>query len=328
MPLMKERRIRLAGLDLAAAVDAERADRITHSRWWRFVGRPPLRLLDRLTTRSPAGGSVQPEMRSHTWTISNGSAPPAAARPVDAAAAELQERVSKYYWYHTLDLGNGVVTPGFVDNRDQVHTIGLPQDLTGKRCLDVGTFDGFWAFEMERRGAKEVIALDLNSLEDMDLRPQSRDQFIEEAIRQRGTAVLGETFALAKEILGSKVQRKVLSVYELSPDFVGTFDVVHCSDVVPHLRDPQLAFQNIFSVTDGMALIGSAFDPELDQLREPLVRVCPSGGDFVWWWFSAMSLRLMMEQSGFQPVEEVARVRVDNRAGRFWKVFLRGQRPA
>ena len=36
-----------------------------------------------------------------------------------------------------------------------------PQSLRGKRCLDVGTYDGFWAFEMERRGAAEVVAVDV-----------------------------------------------------------------------------------------------------------------------------------------------------------------------
>src|ERR1700730_10047735 len=56
-------------------------------------------------------------------------------------------------WYHTLDLGNGVVTPGFVDHREQVAQHQFPASLAGKRCLDVATFDGFWAFEMEKRGA-------------------------------------------------------------------------------------------------------------------------------------------------------------------------------
>jgi tRNA (mo5U34)-methyltransferase len=54
-----------------------------------------------------------------------------------------------------------VVTPGWIDTRAVAGRIPLPFSLAGQRCLDVGTFDGFWAFEMERRGAAEVIAIDI-----------------------------------------------------------------------------------------------------------------------------------------------------------------------
>src|SRR6059036_774868 len=64
-------------------------------------------------------------------------------------------------WYHTVELAPGVVTPGWFDLRDLPARLPIPADLTGLRCLDIGTFDGFWAFEMERRGAAEVVAIDL-----------------------------------------------------------------------------------------------------------------------------------------------------------------------
>src|SRR5688572_18647814 len=65
------------------------------------------------------------------------------------------------WWYHTLDLAPGVTTPGFFDCRPMAGRVPWP-DLRGKRCLDVGTHDGFWAFEMERRGAGEVVGVDLD----------------------------------------------------------------------------------------------------------------------------------------------------------------------
>ncbi len=61
-------------------------------------------------------------------------------------------------WYHTIDLGNGLTTRGIFDHRSVVHCYGLPESLEGKTCLDVGTGDGFFAFEMERRGAARVVA--------------------------------------------------------------------------------------------------------------------------------------------------------------------------
>src|SRR2546423_3261813 len=76
------------------------------------------------------------------------------------SSSELSSLVAERKWYHTLELAPGVLTPGWFDTRSIAHSIPFP-DLTGKRCLDVGTFDGFWAFEMERRGAAEVIAIDL-----------------------------------------------------------------------------------------------------------------------------------------------------------------------
>ena len=55
-----------------------------------------------------------------------------------------------------------------------VERFGLPASLAGKTALDVGTADGFWAFEMERRGAARVVAIDLPRLGDCDLLPSIR----------------------------------------------------------------------------------------------------------------------------------------------------------
>jgi hypothetical protein len=52
------------------------------------------------------------------------------------------------------------VTEGLFDLRPYVERYGLPERMDGMRALEAGTWDGFWAFEMERRGA-EVVALDL-----------------------------------------------------------------------------------------------------------------------------------------------------------------------
>src|SRR4029078_12914141 len=89
--------------------------------------------------------------------------------PVAAAERAVRDNPA---WYHTIELAPGVVTPGAVDLRAGAARM-LPPDLTGRRALDVGTFDGFWAFEMERRGA-EVIALDVERVEAAEWPPASR----------------------------------------------------------------------------------------------------------------------------------------------------------
>src|SRR6478735_9319868 len=85
--------------------------------------------------------------------------------------ADLDARARELSWYHSLELAPGVVTPGFFDTRPTVAKVPLPADLTGKRCLDVGTWDGFWAFEMERRGAASVTAIDLDDPQQWDWPP-------------------------------------------------------------------------------------------------------------------------------------------------------------
>src|SRR5204862_6898705 len=65
-------------------------------------------------------------------------------------------------WYHTIDLPGGVVTPGEYDLRGIVDRLPWPDSLAGMRCLDVGSRDGFYAFEMERRGAAEVVSLEVD----------------------------------------------------------------------------------------------------------------------------------------------------------------------
>ena len=72
---------------------------------------------------------------------------------MESGLADLRSRVrAAGPWYHTLDLGSGVVTEGMFDLRPVVDRYGLPARMDGMRALDVGTWDGFWAFEMERRG--------------------------------------------------------------------------------------------------------------------------------------------------------------------------------
>src|SRR5947209_9034765 len=128
------------------------------------------------------------------------------------AAADLQAEVDALEWYHTIELAPGVVTPGWHDTRPIVRQIPFPSSLAGKRCLDVGTFDGFWAFEMERRGAAEVVAIDVNDPQEWDWPLDSSDEVIA-AIGRRKAGGLG--FEIARRELGSSVRRIERSVYEL-----------------------------------------------------------------------------------------------------------------
>src|SRR5437660_5371086 len=125
---------------------------------------------------------------------------------------ELRQQVDAIQWYHTLELAPDVVTPGWLDHRAIVGRVPLPATLSGCRCLDVGTFNGFWAFEMERRGAEEVLAVDVLDPRRWDW-PVNSD---EATIREIGRRMAGgDGFEIAADALGSKVRRLDRSVYDL-----------------------------------------------------------------------------------------------------------------
>ena len=172
----------------------------------------------------------------------------------------LSKEVASHPWYHTIELPHGIVTPGHYDHRTLVPSYGIPPDLEGKQVLDVGSADGFWAFEFERRGAK-VTAVDIETTAEVDLPLPVR-----RLAADRGYAdPLGDGFALAHRLLNSSVERVPGTVYDLDPDRLGRFDLVHAGDLLLHLRDPWRALEQIRSVTAGQALLSDVYDPALDN---------------------------------------------------------------
>ncbi len=71
--------------------------------------------------------------------------------------AELQAQADAFGWYHTIDLGNGVVTKGI---SVQETSAGVIPDVAGKSVLDIGAWDGKFSFLAEQHGASRVVALD------------------------------------------------------------------------------------------------------------------------------------------------------------------------
>ncbi|MDQ6910196.1 MAG: class I SAM-dependent methyltransferase [Actinomycetota bacterium] len=212
-----------------------------------------------------------------------------------AGAPTLADRVSSLWWYHTIELPEGVVTPGSYDHRRLVPHYGIPEDLTGKRVLDVATLDGFWAFEFERRGA-EVVGVDVARIQDHDLPVPIREAMIREGI-DRAT---GEGFELAHQALGSRVKRVEASVYDLDPTRVGKFDLVHLADLLLHLENPLAALRKVRGVTRESALIVDCFDPTIDS---GLSQYLGGWSAVTWWRPSLETLAQMIIDSGFSEVK-------------------------
>jgi tRNA (mo5U34)-methyltransferase len=216
---------------------------------------------------------------------------------VTSGMSSLQEEVDRYVWYHTLDLGEGVLARGMFDHRPVLGRYPVPADLSGQRCLDVGTMDGFWAFEMERRGAASVTALDIEDPEELDWPASLRrghDRRLDDTKAQR--------FALVKKALGSNVERVLLSAYDLGPD-LGQFDFVFCGDLLLHLKDPITPIENIRSVCRGSAVIVNVIKKTRFYEKRAIAEL--DGIDtFSWWTTNLAGLVRIVQAAGFARIDE------------------------
>jgi tRNA (mo5U34)-methyltransferase len=219
--------------------------------------------------------------------------------------ADLRAEVAAHEWYHTLELAPGLLTPGWFDTRSVIDDLPFPADLSGRRCLDVGTFDGFWAFSMEQRGAAEVVAIDILDPRRWDWPPGSPPEVLAEIGKRKAG---GAGFDLAHRALGSAVERRELSVYDLDPDDIGRFDFVYVGSLLLHLRDPVRALERVRSVCSGEVLLVDAVDLAL-TIAHPRTPVASFDGlGRPWWWKPNVAGFVRMARSaGLEPVGRAQR---------------------
>lgn len=201
-------------------------------------------------------------------------------------------------WYHTMELSPGLTTPGWFDLRPIVERMPWP-DVRGKRCLDVGTYDGFLAFELERRGAAEVIATDLADHDQWDWPPDVRAEGPARLAELAGPK--GRGFEIAAKALSSSVERVHASIYELSPERFGTFDVVVMGSLLLHLRDPLRALEAVRSVCGGQLLSADQINLPLTLFhpQRPAAQLNGAGELCQWWEPNAAGHRRMVFSAGF-----------------------------
>ncbi len=170
--------------------------------------------------------------------------------------------LSDYYWYHTVDLGDGLMTPGSYDYRSSLPLFRFPADMEGMRVLDVGAATGFFSFEFESRGA-DVVSLEMASFSDLDVFPgedidhalrkikdmmrghsafsgrQEDRIFLEKTPDEIYFLLLDGPFRFCRKVLGSRVKRCYSNIYDLSPQKTGgDFDLVFIGDVLIHTLYP------------------------------------------------------------------------------------------
>jgi tRNA (mo5U34)-methyltransferase len=141
-------------------------------------------------------------------------------------------------WYHSFDLPDGTFIDGFMTVEQQKRRYAqfpIPDDIRGKRLLDIGAWDGWFSFEAERHGA------DVTSIDCVEL----------------------PTFLDIHARLGSKVEYRALDFYELPEAGLGKFDIVFFLGVLYHLRHPLLALEMVCALTKDVAIVDSfVTDPD------------------------------------------------------------------
>jgi tRNA (mo5U34)-methyltransferase len=193
-------------------------------------------------------------------------------------------------WFHRIDLGDGVVTPGEDDSQTKLARIRMPARLDGSSVLDIGAWDGFFSFEAERRGASRVVAVD----------PEC---WREPAWGPRGWGTK-EPFELARSALGSGVEDLDIALEDISPDTVGEFDLVLFLGVLYHLPDPLPIFERAASVCRRQLIVETHAD--LQELTRPAMAFYPDevdGDPSNWWGPNAAMLRALLAREGFVRTE-------------------------
>ena len=205
------------------------------------------------------------------------------------------------FWWHSIELGCGVITPGHQGGADDpwvshriLDILDLPRDLTSKSVLDIGAWDGFFSFEAEKRGASRILAID------NFYRLKKEGKHLDSKIKG---------FQTAKKILCSNVEYKIMDVYELDPDVVGRFDITLFLGVFYHLKHLLLALERISSVTNDMLVVESYFinkwgnEPVAQFFEGEELDRDPTN----WWGANSACIEAMIRSSGFKRVECIAK---------------------
>jgi tRNA (mo5U34)-methyltransferase len=224
------------------------------------------------------------------------------------------------FWWHSIDLGQGVVTKGERTREalaQQLESLRLP-DLKNRTVLDIGAYDGFYSFEAEKRGARRVVALD-HYVWSADL-PKAMAYWRE--CKERGVVILPSQeepswqpdnlpgkhgYDVAHKALGSEVETVIGDFMTMDLEPLGTFDVVFFLGVLYHMKNPLGALKRVASLTKNLAIIEThaIVVPEYEDLElcEFYSSSQLNGDPSNWWGPNLKALEGMCHAAGFSRVE-------------------------
>jgi tRNA (mo5U34)-methyltransferase len=227
--------------------------------------------------------------------------------PIDVDAAVARAAVEAVpFWFHSfaLNRAEGIYTPGAArDHRYRIST--LPKDFGGMRVLDVGTFDGFYAFLAEHRGADRVVAVD-------------NEQYRMWVASRWGVELEGgEGFSAIHRLLGSAVEYRRMDAFELD-GLDERFDLIYCCGILHRVENPLGLLRVLRGRTaSGGSVLVETYGVRPEDRDGPALRVSEpgevyAGDEFVYWGFGHAGLERLARIAGFSRVESLVDVEVDD----------------
>lgn len=221
--------------------------------------------------------------------------------PIEADPGEAERVLAEVpFWFHTFALNreHGIYTPGAaIDHRYRIPA--LPEDFSGLSVLDVGAFDGFYAFVAEARGAERVLAID-------------NEQYVH-WVKARWDILLrgGEGFRAVARLLDSNVEYRCADAFELD-EADERFDLIYCFGILHRVGNPLGLLRRLRDrLNEGGRVLVETHGVAGDAGAERGAVLVPdpgevyAGDEFVYWEFTSGGLRRLGRHAGFGELEIV-----------------------
>jgi len=183
---------------------------------------------------------------------------------------DLPSEIAKYFWWHSIDLGGGIITPGV--KTPAFHQLELAKvfdrvKFSGQSVLDIGAWNGFFSFEAKRRGATRVLATDKYTWSHAYFRGR-------------------ETFELARRAIDLDVEAVEIDLADIGPETIGEFDIVLLLGVFYHRYDAIDVLARAARVAKQLLIVETHLD--FHETDRPVMAFYPPGrkpnNDETNWW--------------------------------------------
>ena len=210
------------------------------------------------------------------------------------------DRVAALRWFHSIDLGGGIVAPGQGAHRatleEQAAIYFRGSVARGASVLDIGCWDGFNSLEAVRRGASRVIATD-------------------HWVWHHHEWASKRTIDLVREVAAPDMEVRDIDLPWISPTTVGMFDIVLFCGVLYHLENMMAGLAFAASVAERMLIVETHMDAA--EIERPAAVFYPgtelNNDPSNWWGPNRACVEGMLASVGFPEVEFIPHPSIPSR---------------
>jgi tRNA (mo5U34)-methyltransferase len=198
--------------------------------------------------------------------------------------SDLAARINELKWFHPIDFGDGLVSPGRQDaaRLQKMSDTYFSCSIVGKSVLDIGAWDGFHSVQAMKRGAASVTAVD--------------------NWNHWGNRACIE---LVRKYIVPDLKIIECDVYDISPETIGVHDVVLFAGVLYHLRHPLLGLEKVARVTGEWLVLETVMDAQ--NIPHPAMIMYPgselNNDPTNWWGANRLCVESMLRDVGFTRID-------------------------